>query len=250
MESAVSMAAGGSLKSGAGLVSCAVSESVARSMQKVSLSTINFLLAGTLDGALAESSVKKILEYADKRKVDALALGPGMGTSKSTAGLVNNLIKKFKHPMIIDADALNCISSNTDILKKREKGMTVITPHPGEMQRLCGRKKEGILEDPVSVAEEFARKYSVVVVLKGYRSIVSDGKRTFINSTGSPGMAVGGSGDILSGIIATLMAQGFNPLEAAKTGVWVHGRAGDIAVWNRSERASLPEDFLAEMERV
>ena len=247
MEGAPSMSAAGALKSGAGLVTCAVSDKVYSNMSRYSLSSMALLLKGhDGEGNISFDSAGKILEFAEKRKITSAVIGPGLGDCLESKRLVFELVKKLKCPVVIDADGLNVIAGKADILKERKKRATVLTPHPGEMRRLCGEESDIGLK----TAAGFALKYSVTVVLKGYRTIVTNGEKTFINSSGNPAMAVGGSGDILSGIIGTLAAQHNNPLEAAKTGVWVHGRAGDLAAWNGSERSALPEDFLAKMEKV
>ncbi|MGM0568484.1 MAG: NAD(P)H-hydrate dehydratase [Elusimicrobiota bacterium] len=251
MEGAPSMSAAGALKSGAGLVTCAVSDKVYPNMPQYSLSSMALLLKGREEeGNISFDSAGKILEFAEKRKITSAVIGPGLGACLQSKRLVFELVKKLKCPVVIDADGLNVIAGKPDILKERKKRSTVLTPHPGEMRRLCGSETDMSLNEAAKTAAGFALKYSLTLVLKGYRTIVTNGKKTFINSSGNPAMAVGGSGDILSGIIGTLAAQHNNPLEAAKTGVWVHGRAGDLAAWNGSERSALPEDFLAKMEKV
>ncbi len=246
MECSVAMAAAGALKSGAGLVSCAVSGQVWNRISNISMSSMAVLLDG-----FESDNIHKIIDFAAGRNIDSALIGPGMGTSPDALPLTDGLIKQLNCPLVLDADALNCIAaSGPEILDKRKGRITLLTPHPGEMSRLCGKNKKIIAEKGIEIAVEFARKYSVIVLLKGYRSVVTDGKSVFINSTGGPGMAVGGSGDILSGMAGALLAQGFSGIEAAKTAAWVHGRAGDLAIWKKGERSAQPEDFLAEMGRV
>jgi len=246
MEGAVSMTALGALRAGAGLVTCAVSRNIAKAVAGHTMSAINLELDNS--GYLTEKNFHQIKQHIDARHIDSIVVGPGLTAGEGQQKLVENLLRKTDMPVVLDADGLNCVSNNPEVLKR--KGETVITPHPGEMSRLSGRPVSEILQNREETVKEISNKYDCVVVLKGFRSLIASGDKVFVNSTGNPGMATGGSGDVLSGIIAALVGEGFNPLDAARTGVWVHGRAGDLARFKNGERYILPEDILRELGNI
>lgn len=198
-------------------------------------------------GHFAARSARGLLAFLGGKS--ALALGPGLGRSASVQRLVTALLDGAACPTVLDADGLNawaqagCRRKGTDPL--------VLTPHPGEMARLRGLPVEGVLEDPVGTALSAARALGAVVLLKGATSVVADPDgRIAYNTTGNPGMAKGGSGDVLTGIIAGFLAQGMAPWEAACAGAWIHGRAGDIAASRLSRRAMTPTDIIAALSAV
>lgn len=171
---------------------------------------------------------------------DALAIGPGMGQKPETQKLIWKLLSSSAVPTVVDADALNALAQMPAAIKKLP-GPMVLTPHPGEMARLIGKK----VEDRWEVARQFVGEFGHVLVLKGTGTVVtSDPGKLWINSTGNPGMAKGGMGDALTGIIGALLAQGVSPLEAAKAGVFLHGRAGDIAAERHGEASMLATDLI------
>ena len=157
------------------------------------------------------------------------------------------LILNTAVPIVVDADGINTIACCIDIIKKC-KAPVILTPHPGEMARLCGVTAREIENDRVKYARDFAMKYGCILVLKGANTIIADknGNITF-NTTGNPGMSTGGSGDVLAGIIVSLLAQGLEPPNAAKAAVCLHGEAGDKAAEKRGERAMLPTDLIEEL---
>lgn len=164
-------------------------------------------------------------------RADVVAFGPGLGNTEATLDLLLRVLKTLEeekngHVLVLDADGLNVLEGRTDILKPLSFHV-VLTPHLGEMARLTGRTVEDIQEHRVDMAREFAKEHGVVVVLKGYNTIVTDGQEVYVNPTGSSAMAQGGMGDVLTGIIASLAGQGIPPLEAAILGVYLHGRIGD-----------------------
>jgi NAD(P)H-hydrate epimerase len=246
LEGAVSMSASGAQRTGAGLVTCAVGNSVAQTVSATTISAMTLWLDENPAGYLQEVNAEKILDFIEARGIDCVVVGPGMAQGESQSKLCSILLDRVKCPVILDADGINNVANSTDIIKRREYPL-VITPHPGEMARLTGLTNNELNEKRVDVAKEFANKYGCVVLLKGYRSVITDGKKVFINGSGNPGMATGGSGDVLSGIIASLVGEGMDILSSARIGAWVHGRAGDLAAWEKGQRFILPEDILESM---
>ncbi len=178
------------------------------------------------------------------KNADAILIGPGLGTSQESVRLVKNLLDAAEIPVVLDADGINAVCDDINIIKK-VKAPVIITPHPGEMARLCKTTVAKIESDRIGIAGSFAARYNCIVVLKGANTVIAapDG-RIFINTTGNPGMATGGSGDVLAGMTVSLLAQGFAPLNAAKEAVWRHGNAGDRAAKRVGERALIPSDII------
>ncbi|MEW5909877.1 MAG: NAD(P)H-hydrate dehydratase [Thermodesulfobacteriota bacterium] len=235
---AAAMTSLSAMRSGAGLVTLCIPESLNPTVESLILEPMTHPLAETEPGILTESALEPIMALTPGKR--SLALGPGLGTADGTARLVMGLIERCDVPMIIDADGLNCLAGSLNILKKA-KAPLVLTPHPGEMSRLSGISTQEIQKDRISHAKRFAKKFSVIVVLKGARTIIAlpDG-HLFVNSTGNPGMASGGMGDVLTGVIAGFMTQGYLPWEAACAGVYLHGAAADLLAERRG-----PIGFLA-----
>ena len=198
-------------------------------------------MADTKDGCLHFRAAGEIVEFA--ANCDAVALGPGIGGHEYTAKLVHALVRKIKAPLVIDADGLNLLATGLDSLRKR-RGRTVLTPHPGEMSRLTGKTTKAVLADPVRSAGNFAAKFGAVVVLKSHASVVSDGKSYYVNETGNPGMATGGTGDVLTGITVSLLAQGYRPFGAACLASYLLGSAGDLAAMEVGEESLVPTDIV------
>ena len=188
-----------------------------------------------------ESLDSIINEISDK---DSIAIGPGMGVDHERVELVSEIIKKASIPMVIDADGLNCISNNLEVLNNK-KNSIIITPHSGEMARLLNTDIKDIEEKRKYHAPYFSEKYGVYTVLKGHQTIVAspDGE-IYVNNTGNPGMAAAGSGDVLTGIITSLLGQKIQPFDAAKLGVYLHGLAGDIARDKIGEYGMIATDIL------
>ena len=221
------MTSQGALRAGAGLVEVFVPEEIYE------------IVAGA---APMESMVKPLKSYRDllKEKADVWAVGPGLG--KSRAAEVFELIEKAKQPMVIDADSLNILAEKISTLKHC-KGKRLLTPHPGEMKRLSPDEKE----TRAKTATKFCRRFPVTLLLKGSRTIVAERDRALsYNTTGNPGMATGGMGDILTGVCAGLLGQGLSPYDAARLGAWLCGRAAEIAIFggSQSEQSLLPRDVL------
>ena len=174
---------------------------------------------------------------------EAALIGPGLGRSRKSDVRTLRLIEKLRVPLVLDADGINAASEHTDVLTARRGRLTVLTPHDGEFLRLTQGKPIG--PDREAAAAEFARQHGCVVVLKGHRTITAfpDGK-AFVNTTGNSGMAKGGSGDILAGMILSLLGQGIPPEQAVPSAVWLHGRAGDLAAERFGPYGMTPDDLL------
>lgn len=235
---AATLSAGAALRTGAGLVTVHTPSSAVLALQ----------------AALPEAMVSpdrgtgNVTVLPDLEKYDAIGAGPGLGTDPDTADVLKELLQKASVPLVLDADALNILAENRDWLEMLPP-QTVLTPHPGEFRRLTGTDCTDfrLLKEQMA----FAVKYRCVVVLKGAHSSVAlpDG-RVFFNSTGNPGMATGGSGDVLTGMITSLLAQGYEPENAAITGVYLHGLAGDIALRIHSEESVIAGDILMNVGRA
>jgi ADP-dependent NAD(P)H-hydrate dehydratase len=179
------------------------------------------------DGSFGKGAAEELLEFA--QAADVVAIGPGLGQGANVAGFVLALLTELPNiPIVLDADGLNAISPFGDGFPKRSAAL-VMTPHPGEFARLLGGSVRDVLAERESLAIDFARRAGVILLLKGSGTLVTDSQKLYRNTTGNPGMATGGSGDVLTGVIAALIGQGLAAFDAAVLGAWVHGRAGDIA---------------------
>lgn len=229
------------LRIGAGLVYLAVPESL-NDILEVKLTEVITIPVSESDGAFNIKSFLDLKEHIEKS--DVVVLGPGIGTSPSTKLFVHKLLSEIDKPIVIDADGLNCIVGHLDLLKNY-KGQAVITPHPGEMARLIQSTTSEVQERRLEVAERFSSDHNVIVVLKGARTVISspDG-RTYINPTGNPGMATGGTGDVLTGMIGGLVSQGLDPLDASCVAVFLHGLSGDIASSHKGELPLIASDLI------
>ncbi len=228
------------LRTGAGLVYAGVPESLAGIYSSSMTESIVIALPDGAKGFLSEVSTAGITEQM--AGMDAVAVGPGLSAAEGVKRLVEKVILDCKVPLVLDADALNAVSGNTDILKRLGTDV-VITPHPGEMARLTGLTAADVQKDRIGTAKRFASEYGVVTVLKGSRTIVAlpDG-RIFVNPTGNAGMATAGTGDVLTGVITGLIAQGASAGEAAIAGVYLHGLAGDLAAESMGMHGMLAGD--------
>ena len=235
------LAAMGALRSGAGLTFLGVPESIYE-IEAVKLSEPVVFPLPDDSGKLSEAAIPEILERLPQ--MDAVLVGPGLGQSEGTFRVVKAVLEQAECPVVLDADGINVMTAHKDILRGRTNP-TVLTPHAGEFARL-GRDPA----DRVAAAENMARELGCIMLLKGHRTVITDGTGTYINPTGNPGMAVGGSGDVLSGIIVSLLGQGIKPLEAAACGAWLHGAAGDICAEEIGQYGMLPTDMLHVLPRL
>lgn len=236
------MAARSAQRAGAGLVSVAAPNNLVPVIQSQIVEAMCVPSVESIEGTLGLGSEEELLKAA--ATMSACAIGPGLSTHYETVQVVRNLVQRLTVPMVIDADGLNALVGFTDILK-RTKAPVIVTPHPGEMGRLAGISSAEVQKDRITVASEFAAEYKVILALKGAGSVVAcpDG-RVFINSTGNPGMATGGTGDALTGMIGGLLAQGYPSTQAACLGVYLHGLAGDLAVKEKGEMGMIAGDLI------
>ena len=225
MPGAAILAARGALKMGAGKVTAALPSACRTAFTAQNPEAMLLNTADNEDGCLDIAAVDDLASFP----ASAWLIGPGMGREEKTLALIREMITRFTVPAVIDADALFAVCGYLRLLKKAQAPL-VITPHPGEMAKLLGVSVSDVQSNRVAVAMGFAKQTNVVVVLKGAGTVVATPEgRIFINSSGNPGMATGGSGDVLTGMIATLLAQGMVPAVAAATAVWIHGHAADLA---------------------
>lgn len=239
---AAALAAMGALRSGAGLVYLGVPESI-YAIEAIKLNEpVVFPLADE-GGMLSDRSIGEI--QGRLSAMDAVLVGPGLGRSPGTRAVVTAVLESYQGCVVLDADGINVLSEHRNVLRGR-KYPTVLTPHDKEFRRIGGN----LTLPRVQAAEAFAAEMGVTLLLKGHETIITDGKRTYINKTGNPGMAVGGSGDVLSGMIVSLVGQGIEPLLAASVAAWLHGRAGDVCAEQMGQYGMLPSDMLQVLPRL
>ncbi len=236
------MAARGAIRTGAGLVSVATPNSIVPIIQQQIFEAMCIPSAEGTDGTIGIGAEGELLKAAEK--MSACAIGPGLSTHYETVQVVRNLIQRFAIPMVIDADGLNAIAGSVNVLKK-VKAPAILTPHPGEMGRLAGLSSVDVQKDRIKIASDFAVKYKVILVLKGAGTVVAgpDGE-VFISTTGNAGMATGGTGDVLTGMIGSLLAQDYPAIQAACLGVYLHGLAGDLAAKEKGEMGMIAGDLI------
>ncbi|MBC7968023.1 MAG: NAD(P)H-hydrate dehydratase, partial [Fuerstia sp.] len=181
---------------------------------------------------------------------DAVAIGPGLGQSTAAVELVSLVLKVCRVPLVLDADALNAAAVGGLLAQRNREAACIITPHPGEFARLTGRPISDDEDTRITMSADFARTHELTVVLKGPRTVVTNGARLFVNSTGNSGMATAGSGDVLTGIVASLLGQKMIPFEAAALAVNVHGRAGNSAAFELGQRGMIASDLLRALPKA
>ncbi len=228
------LAAQGAVRTGAGLVFLRVPPEI----WQVLAVKCNEAMVFPIQKSEGERGLLEKLEQSD-----AVLIGPGLGREFLLDCRTRDYVRSLKAPLVLDADGINAVAGHIDVLKARADRLTVLTPHLGEFQRLVGSKDPSF--DPIGQAADFAQACGCVVVLKGHRTVTAfpDGA-LFVNTTGNPGMAKGGSGDILGGMILSLLGQGLPPQEAVPAAVWLHGRAGDLAAAELGEYGMTPTDLL------
>jgi len=249
---AAAMAGFSALRTGAGLVTVATAKSVLATVAGFHPELMTEPLAETAEGTIASGAQAAIEKLAEKKTV--LAIGPGISRNDETAEVVRGIVLGGETAIVLDADGLNAFEGKSEALHRKGRegrakdaeGTLVLTPHPGEMSRLTGMSTAAIQRDRVNVAREFAQKHGLILVLKGDRTIVAgpDGE-AWVNPTGNPGMATGGTGDILTGIVSGLIAQfPKRPFEAVLAAVYLHGLAGDVACESMGEQALVATDLI------
>lgn len=239
---APALAAMGALRCGAGLVFLGVPESI-YAIEAVKLTEpIVFPLPDEngMYSAQAGEEIRKRL-----RNADAVLIGCGCGQSDGVFSVVKEVLDSYRGCVVLDADGINVLSGHIDILRERTSP-TILTPHDGEFIRLGGH----ITENRAESAAELAKRLGTIVLLKGHETVITDGETCYKNRTGNAGMAVGGSGDVLAGMIVGLLGQGMAPIEAAAVGAWLHGAAGDLCEKEFGQYAMLPSDMLGALSRL
>ncbi len=239
---AAALAAMGAARSGAGLIFLGVPECI-YAIEAVKLTEPMVFPLPQEGGMLSAAAVPEIESRLPG--MDAVLVGPGMGQSAGTLAVTEAVLRHFSGPVVVDADGINVLSRHMDLLRER-KYPTVLTPHAGEFARMGG----GSGGERVSDAMAFAREYGCILLLKGHRTVITDGQECYVNCTGNPGMATGGSGDVLAGILVSLIGQGIPPLQAAAAGAWIHGAAGDQCAGAMGQYGMLPSDMLEVLPRL
>lgn len=239
---AAALAAMGALRSGAGLVYLGVPESI-YAIEAVKLTEPIVFPLSDEGGMLSANAVAEI--SLKLPKMDAVLIGPGLGQSKGTLAVLKAVLREFSGPVVVDADGINLLAQHKYLLRGRT-APTILTPHDGEFIRLAGC----LGEDRPAAAAALARELGCIVVLKGHETLITDGAVCYRNRTGNPGMAVGGSGDVLAGILVSLLGQGIKPMEAAAAAVWLHGTAGDRCAAEMGQYGMLPSDMVAALPRL
>ncbi|MBI3616729.1 MAG: NAD(P)H-hydrate dehydratase [Candidatus Omnitrophica bacterium] len=231
------------MRSGAGLVTAAVPQSLNTAAQKKVANVVMTLpLEETAEKTLALAAFTQIRRAYER--FDVFALGPGLSRHPSTQKLILRIITTSPKPLVIDADGLNALAGHPEVLRKTP-ALKILTPHPGEMARLINRSKDYVEKNRRQTALEFAREYDCVVLLKGHCTLVASPQgKLYVNTTGNAGMATAGSGDVLTGMIAALLGQGLTGFEAAKFGAYWHGKAGDLAAKSRTRACMIASDII------
>jgi hydroxyethylthiazole kinase-like uncharacterized protein yjeF len=241
---AAHLAAMGALRSGAGLVTVATPRSCQPVVAALGCEYLTEPLDETPTGTIDYTALDRVLELPS----DVIALGPGLGTNPATAAFVHGILEAAPQPLVLDADALTVLADDPDRLTARRARDLVITPHPGEMGRLIGQSADAVQAERVECARRFATRHRAVVILKGYRTLVATPSgKVFVNPTGNPGLATGGTGDILTGMVAAWLAQLRDAEAASKLAVYLHGLAGDLAEDDEGEVAMTASDVVGRL---
>lgn len=235
-------AAMGALRTGAGLVYLGVPESI-YAIEAIKLNEPIVFPLPEFEGKLSVAAIDEIQKLL--KNMDAVLIGPGLGVSEGTAAVVKAVLSEFSGPVVVDADGINVLAQHMDVLRERQSP-TILTPHPGEFSRIGGDNSI----DRQTAAMIFARENHCILVLKGHGTVITDGSQCYINPTGNPGMAVGGSGDVLAGMIVSLLGQGIDPLQAAACGAYLHGAAGDLCAREKGQYGMLPSDMVEVLPRL
>ncbi len=248
MTGAASLTGLSALRSGAGLVYMAAPLSLVQIYASTLIEAVTIPFEDGNEGKLGRESIPGILKQLES--VGVAAVGPGLSAGAEIADVVYSIIKNSQVPIVLDADGINVLAKDVSILKGLKTQM-VITPHPGEMARLIGASVREVQDDRVNVARTFSKQWGVITVLKGSRTIIASPEgEIYINTTGNPGMATGGSGDVLTGVIAGLIGQGLKPLDASIAGVHLHGLCGDRIAARKGEYGMIAGDLVQEIPYV
>jgi NAD(P)H-hydrate epimerase len=247
MSGAAVLCASAALRGGAGLVQLAVPEELLPIVAACNPCYMTAPLPQDTEGRLSAEAFSHLLELV--RGSNVAALGPGLGRSAELGDMLAFVLEQSTTPLVLDADALNVLVGRLGALRKHQ-GPIVLTPHPGEFARLLDCDVPAVQARRQDLAAEFARTHGVVVVLKGHGTVVTDGRQVYVNPTGNPGMATGGTGDVLGGLIAALLGQKLETFAAAQLGVYLHGLAGDLASGQVGAVSLIATDLLDYLPRA
>lgn len=243
---AAALAANSAVRAGSGLVTLAAAESIHTVLEIKTTEVMTVPLPDSGSGHLTNSAFPAIEKLLAGK--DAVAIGPGLDRRPGTFALVQNIVETVALPLVIDADGLNALAEDITVLQRKKSTQVILTPHPGEMSRLLGTSIPDVEAIRISVAQEFARNYGVFLVLKGARTIIASPAGTAaINGSGNPGMATGGMGDVLTGIIVSLLGQGYSAWDACRLGVFLHGFAADMVAAEKGEIGINASDVLEKL---
>jgi ADP-dependent NAD(P)H-hydrate dehydratase len=251
MSGAAAIAAKAALRSGAGLVRVALPKSVLPIVASIEPCYTTLSLPEDENGCMSSDAADIVLEQTSLN--DVVAFGPGVGLGRGVTNVLSQLINQENLRLVVDADGLNCLSKMTGTAGwvKIKKARIILTPHPGEMKRLWSSVfRNQLPPDRSEQAIKLAQNTDCVVVLKGAGTVVTDGKKVYVNTTGNPGMATAGSGDVLTGVIAALCGQGMSDFDAAIAGVYLHGLAGDIAAEQKGQISLIATDIIECLPRA
>ncbi|WP_163327793.1 NAD(P)H-hydrate dehydratase [Desulfurobacterium thermolithotrophum] len=241
---APSMTAQSALRTGAGLSTVVVPASLNTVFEIKLTEAMSIPIPDAEKGYFGIDTIDEVVETIEKGKFSSVVIGPGLGNEPETFEFAREFIRKTTKPLVIDADGINALAENTDILKMKEQNI-IITPHIGEFSRLTGLSKEEILKEPYEIAKEFAEEFGVTVILKSGRTVIATPSgKVYINIIGNPGMATAGTGDVLAGILGALLGMGIEMEDAAKFGVFLHSLAGDIAAEELSQESLKACDII------
>lgn len=244
MPGACIMAAEAAARSGVGLLQIATVKGITPVIASRLPEAMLEPLESDENGFISVNNYDKIINAAEK--ATAVLIGCGLGVADGTRELVKKLLKNLNCPIILDADGINCISDSIDIIRQ-VKSSIILTPHPAEMGRICGKSAAEVQSDRLNTALNFSNEYNAIVVLKGAGTVIAEKNNVYVNQTGNPGMGKGGSGDVLSGITASLAAQGISAVNSCVLGTFIHGMAGDMAAENKSMQSMTAIDIISEL---
>jgi len=250
MTGAATLTCEGALRVGAGLVTLGIPESLNPIMEVKITEAMTLPLPETEEKSLSSNGLSEILDFIERRRVDVIVIGPGLSTNRNTGKLVKRILNKADMPCVLDADGINLLAGQTSLSEAKAK--IIITPHPGELARLLEKTAEEVQRERISYASQLSIENDLICVLKGYQTVIARGGDIFVNPVGNPGMASGGSGDVLSGMIGGLvgqfrltgMGERDSMLSAALAGVFLHGLAGDIARREKGEMGLIASDIV------
>lgn len=249
MSGAASLAGRAALHGGAGLVTVAVPHCIQETVAATHPSYMTIGLPHDANGRVCRPAIESIQPHMARQTT--VAIGPGLGQSEPVSDLVQQLYRDAQQPLVLDADGLNAFGDDARKLGDRVgDAPRVLTPHPGEFARLTKCSTQELEKDRQRRAAEFAQEHGVVLLLKGHQTIITDGQRLAVNSTGDTGLATGGSGDVLTGLIAALLAQKMEPLAAAQLGAHLHGLAGEMASEKYTDRYTTSVEILEQLSNA